>query len=154
MEYNTTSSTPYYEVTGTLVRFNFQDPQEGLWPIKTRDSRFGDKYEPWTFKEPQILARSTPPKYRGSKDIWSVLVHNPWEALNHEYLDFEACVVAQKHPGCLVFNTTVASLFVWIDDRDYNDDKNCIWHFYLWPERRLCWACYSGQEMDRIENQS
>ncbi|EON68797.1 hypothetical protein W97_08055 [Coniosporium apollinis CBS 100218] len=104
---------------GTMVKYYIQDgtaQNSQLRALDTEDVWFGTAVDFSRFGE-----RSSLPKIRGMKSLpghsrstrtWAKCPHNPWTALSKQVLDPESCALSEKYPGCLVFNTTVASLFL------------------------------------------
>ncbi|KAK4461296.1 heterokaryon incompatibility protein-domain-containing protein [Cladorrhinum samala] len=90
---------------GTLVRFHIQETTARLRPLQTRDSWFGEPYE----ESAVLLHNST--FFR--RENYLCKTHTPLEAARHGTLDARACLAAAAMPpGCLVFNTTCATLSV------------------------------------------
>ncbi|KAI9713910.1 MAG: hypothetical protein M1820_000640 [Bogoriella megaspora] len=100
--------------TGTLVRYHIRDPDRGLALLNAEETWFGmskDFREKSCLDEDKIQSKFMP-SASTSASIWKECFHNPWMSISHVRLDPQACILAEKHPGCLVFNTTVASVLL------------------------------------------
>jgi hypothetical protein len=100
--------------TGTLVKFHILQSERSLVPLKAEETWFGTSKnfsDKSCLDEDKIRAKFMP-NGKTSASIWKHCIHNPWSSLEQVHLDPKACSLAEKYPGCLVFNTTVATLFV------------------------------------------
>ncbi|GIZ43058.1 hypothetical protein CKM354_000630100 [Cercospora kikuchii] len=108
---------PYLDrnVHGCLVRFDYSDPEEGIVELWDEDWWFWDEDFPDDDQPCDAACRSdhspllwpTRPSYD-----WRECPHNRGEMKSHLQLDEEKKIVATRHPGSLVFNTTLAQLFL------------------------------------------
>jgi hypothetical protein len=105
--------------SGFLVQFHFQDPQEGLRPLDVEEQWFSFKRkigEDSLLDENETVdneyERKLISKINESIPVWKACPHNPWETERQTFLQPQACELALRYPGCLLFNTTTASLFL------------------------------------------
>jgi hypothetical protein len=123
---------------GNIVKVFYSDPQEGVRPLTeallwfsqtdlaaksdqalrtTYISHLTDQslnfFLPYTSEPsaPWEIDRLHQAKEETVK-LWQNCVHNPWEALSHRELDSNSAgyVAAKSLPGCLIFNSTCATL--------------------------------------------
>jgi hypothetical protein len=95
---------------GTLVTFHMQFGDHGLRQLDMEDNWFGANID---FSNCPILKETRhryTPDLETTEEIWRGCPHSPWEAKYRLKLNPLASQVAVKHPGCLVFNTTIAAL--------------------------------------------
>ncbi|KAK8086237.1 Heterokaryon incompatibility [Apiospora phragmitis] len=64
-------------------------------------------------------------KHDIKNEAWAHRPQSPWEAVAHGDLDADACGIAATLPGCLVFNTTVASAGQGFDLGDCRETAVC-----------------------------
>lgn len=96
----------------SIVIFHYQDPTLGLRKL--------DVEERWVSKvitlqqltaEVMLPDFTNTPKYSPGKvrstHAWLECPHSPWRSVRNQTLDPGAVAVARRHPGALVFNTTV-----------------------------------------------
>lgn len=108
---------------GALVQFHIADPQQGIRLLDMEENWFG-----YTENEKSRTVGRMPrygimPSQHNSEILWQSCPHNPWNAPNHTALNAEASVLARKYPGCLIFNTTVAHLFIKRCENSSNRDQ-------------------------------
>ncbi|KAI8163525.1 hypothetical protein KHU50_007551 [Colletotrichum sp. SAR 10_65] len=112
----------------TLVAFHFQDPGRGLGRVGVRERWLGMEMRKMNIispdKLPKLQRRMSGGRISVSEEtdrmyeeMWNRCPHSPWEALARPELDVAAVQIAGDFPGCLVFNTTVASLRIGRDHR-------------------------------------
>ncbi|KAI8262376.1 hypothetical protein K4K58_000600 [Colletotrichum sp. SAR11_239] len=112
----------------TLVAFHFQDPGRGLGRVGVRERWLGMEMRKMNIispdKLPKLQRRMSGGRISVSEEtdrmyeeMWNRCPHSPWEALTRPGLDPAAVEIADDFPGCLVFNTTVASLRIGRDHR-------------------------------------
>ncbi|KAF4895511.1 hypothetical protein CGCF415_v007867 [Colletotrichum fructicola] len=112
----------------TLVAFHFQDPGRGLGRVGVRERWLGMEMRKMNIlspdKLPKLQRRMSGGRISVSEEtdrmyeeMWNRCPHSPWEALARPELDPAAVEIAGDFPGCLVFNTTVASLRIGRDRR-------------------------------------
>ncbi|KAJ0385073.1 hypothetical protein COL922a_007134 [Colletotrichum nupharicola] len=112
----------------TLVAFHFQDPGRGLGRVGVRERWMGMEMRKMNIlspdKLPKLQRRMSGGRISVSEEtdrmyeeMWNRCPHSPWEALARPELDPAAVEIAGDFPGCLVFNTTVASLRIGRDRR-------------------------------------
>ncbi|KAK2764760.1 hypothetical protein CKAH01_04925 [Colletotrichum kahawae] len=112
----------------TLVAFHFQDPGHGLRRVGVRERWLGMEMRKMNIvgpdKLPRLQRRMSGGKINVSEEMdrvyeemWNGCPHSPWEALARPGLDPAAVEIAGDFPGCLVLNTTVASLRIGRDRR-------------------------------------
>ncbi|KAK3328252.1 heterokaryon incompatibility protein-domain-containing protein [Cercophora scortea] len=101
----------------SLVYFYFQDPELcALRKLDVQERWMGKEMAIDAFRDldeiPNVLTKKMKyykPGVERTTRTWKECPHNPWQTLAHTALDPDACRVAASIPGCLVFNTTVAS---------------------------------------------
>lgn len=106
----------------SIVQYYYQDPDKGLRELAT-EQRWMD--HEITIADLGQLAE-LPPLTRGkalpgewrSNSVWRDCVHNPWQVASRTSHFSEATELASAFPGSLVFNTTVASVYI----HGFNDD--------------------------------
>ncbi|KAK7973040.1 hypothetical protein PG996_007268 [Apiospora saccharicola] len=106
----------------SIVQYYYQDPDEGLRELAT-EQRWMD--HEITIADLGQLAE-LPPLTRGkalpgewrSNSVWRDCVHNPWQAASRTAHDTETAKLSSAFPGSLVFNTTVASVYI----QGFSDD--------------------------------
>ncbi|KAI8152775.1 hypothetical protein K4K49_009156 [Colletotrichum sp. SAR 10_70] len=112
----------------TLVAFHFQDPGRGLGRVGVRERWLGMEMRKMNIispdKLPKLQRRMSGGRISVSEEtdrmyeeMWNRCPHSPWEALARPGLDPAAVEIAGDFPGCLVFDTTVASLRIGRDHR-------------------------------------
>ncbi|KAI8303081.1 hypothetical protein K4K61_007465 [Colletotrichum sp. SAR11_59] len=112
----------------TLVAFHFQNPGRGLGRVGVRERWLGMEMRKMNIlgpdKLPKLQRRMSGGRISVSEEtdrmyeeMWNKCPHSPWEALARPGLDPAAVEIAGDFPGCLVFNTTVASLRIGRDHR-------------------------------------
>lgn len=100
--------------TGTLVQFHYQDPMHGLRSIKEEQVWFFKGVDLETLEDLPTTDEEYPEmRFMPEADIsnreWRNCPHNPW-AVPAQSLDSDGRDIASRHPGCLVFCTTMALL--------------------------------------------
>ncbi|KAI9676576.1 MAG: hypothetical protein M1822_008289 [Bathelium mastoideum] len=100
--------------TGTLVKFHIQDSDRGLVPLNAEETWFGTSkdFNDSSCLDEDKIAKKFMPSATASALIWKDCTHSPWASFLNVNLDPQACKLAEKYPGCLVFNTTTASLWL------------------------------------------
>ncbi|KAI1390054.1 heterokaryon incompatibility protein-domain-containing protein [Hypoxylon trugodes] len=97
----------------SIVYFYFQDPNGGLrkLDVEERWVKHGVTIQELSERGelPTLSGKHIPAEWRTNED-WKECPQNPWIARKHEELGPDIRGSAALFPGCLVFNTTVASL--------------------------------------------
>ncbi|KAF9872239.1 hypothetical protein CkaCkLH20_10331 [Colletotrichum karsti] len=114
----------------TLVSFHYHDPAVTgrLRAVGVRERWLGLEMRKLNIHGPDKLPRLQRRMSGGKinileetdrlyEEMWQMCPHSPWESLARGELDERAVKVAKDFPGCLVFNTTVASLRIGRDRR-------------------------------------
>lgn len=102
--------------TGVLAKFQIQDPEKGLQPLAIKETWFREHESSFPddqqidFHESDFNWWKHMPEISTTISVWKSCLQNPWDLYRHTPLDPAACALARKYPGCLVFNTTVATL--------------------------------------------
>lgn len=99
-----------------IVRYYYQDPDGGLRALRTEDRWMDvmitiEELGTSTWLPPIKQAKLTPGEPRTNLR-WRACAHNPWKVALHTEHDLDAVELANAFPGSLVFNTTVASLYI------------------------------------------
>ncbi|KAF2807611.1 uncharacterized protein BDZ99DRAFT_464543 [Mytilinidion resinicola] len=99
---------------GTLVRFYFRDPINGLRRVETNDFWFFKAVRLEDFQDLPAVDNEHPemrfmPISGGSETAWRKCPHNPWAISSHEP-DRSIVEHALKYPGSLVISTTLATV--------------------------------------------
>jgi Heterokaryon incompatibility protein (HET) len=99
---------------GTLVQFYFHDADRGLRKLDIEEVWFYKSMCLETLKDLPSVDKRRPelkflPEPAVTNKVWRDSPHSPWKALSYP-LDPTIVKTASRHPGCLIFTTTVATL--------------------------------------------
>ena len=106
------------EPVGTLVRFHGIHRTSELFKLDVEESWFGETVD---FANIELLADLPSKRYKEGdfwplpvedSNTWRRCTQNPWTVETHPGIDLSFNAITRFLPDCLVFNTTVARLFV------------------------------------------
>lgn len=111
----------------SMVQYHYQDPHGGLRALQTDYLWMNQTVRELVMKATRLPPIEQEKAWPGEPQAymrWRSCVHNPWEIALRTVHDPEAVTLAATLAGSLVFNTTVASLYIRSVDISAMPSKN------------------------------
>ncbi|KAK8121408.1 hypothetical protein PG999_005528 [Apiospora kogelbergensis] len=109
-------TTEYGQTASIVACFYYHDPEGSGGDLRKLDveqkwvTEHVDMTELKSVADLPLVQPISHPNWPPTNDAWEQCPQSPWEAIAHQDIAFDECRIANMLPGCLVFNTTVASV--------------------------------------------